>query len=115
MHCLYLFYLELNNTLLYFPDCKAASNGESVSVLRTSSTGSEQTGNGFSSPSLYYTSGPQAFAGHEGMEISLPVGGQLIASEPLELAYNPEVWEEFPDHTIGVFTPGKKPVFAPAF
>ncbi len=84
-------------------------------MLRTSSTGSEQTGNGFSSPSLYYTSGPQAFAGHEGMEISLPVGGQLIASEPLELAYNPEVWEEFPDHTIGVFTPGKKPVFAAAF
>ncbi len=93
----------------------AVSDGKRLIVLRTSSRDPQSVEAGFSSPSLYYTSGPLSMEAHGDQLVRLPAGSQLIVSEPLELDYSAEKWLEFPDHSIGVFDPEEEPYFTSAF
>lgn len=100
-----------HGAVLPFVATMAASDGERVTVLRTSSPGASLVEGGFKSPSLYYTLGGSEIKTHGGGTLTLPGDAQLIASEPLELDADLGEWEEFPDQSIGVFSLGEAPTF----
>lgn len=94
---------------LPFRATMCASDGTQLIVLRWTSPDVE----GYVAPSLYHSSGPTVLHAVDGDADMLPEDAQLVVSEPLELQWSSQVWNEVPAGSIGVFAPGKSPRFAP--
>ena len=90
----------------------AASDGNTLWVMRTSST-ENVDGSNHPSPSLFYTTGPRTLRMEDGSEQTLPDDAALVTSEPLSQAAGDVACQPVPDHTIARFTPGEEPVFMP--
>ncbi|MGO3147947.1 MAG: class II glutamine amidotransferase [Leucobacter sp.] len=94
---------------LPFRATMCASEGTRLIVLRWTSIDVKET----VAPTLYHASGPTVLHTVDGGTDTLPADAQLVVSEPLEMQWSTHVWNEVPAGTIGVFTRGQSPYFAP--
>lgn len=87
----------------------AASDGESLTVMRTSSTvGIDESA--YPSPTLFFTTGSQRIPQQGGPDAQLPPDAALVVSEPLSLEYSDQACQQVPDHSIVSFSRGQDPV-----
>ncbi len=87
---------------------RAASDGESIIVLRHISPGEPSA-----APTLYHSVGPETLHVRPGEVETLPDDAQLVVSEPLELHYSRRRWVEVPEGSVLVLRRGEAPQTMP--
>ncbi len=92
-----------------FTATMAATAGNGIYALRTSSVPAEGQTPTWSSPTLYFAHGPIQIRLHDGSQERLPENAQLVVSEPVVLDFSDRTWQEVPDQSVTTFQLGRPP------